>query len=489
MISLSIRVRLTLWYAAVVATTIAVLGCGIYFAASWGVRRVADQELSSGINGIEAFLQHKLSMQQMENLTDELREHAALLPRSRMFRATGPDGNLIYQPDGMAIIPVVQPPDGEIMTRELVLQGRSYRTLSRYSHVGPYRFLLQVAVDQTEYNELLTGLAWLLFLITPLAGLLAAASGYWMSGRVLRPIQAITSATNSIDASNLEKRLGIIGTGDELDRLSETINRMLNRIDASYERIKQFTADASHELRTPTAVVKASAELLQMGEANPEVTRRTLTNIVSEADYMTRVIEDLLTLARSSIENGSGTHELFELGESVRALQPRISSLARARQINTEMTFDDQLLLLKGNQNAAERVLMILVDNAIRYTPAGGVLHVQMWKDEANGGFEIRDNGIGISPEHQTKIFERFYRVDAVRTPGDGGSGLGLSIARSLTEASGGAITLQSHPGKGSCFSVAFPRADVPMRQRQKSKDSLKEDCQTLDPFVKRQSA
>ena len=461
MSSLSIRVRLTLWYAAVVATTVAVLGCGIYLAASWGVRRVADQELSSGISGIEAFLQHKLSMRQMGNLTEELREHAALLPRNRMFRATGSEGNLIYQPDGMAVIPMLQPPDGEVMTRELDLQGRSYRILSRYSHIGSYVFLLQVAVDQTEYNELLTGLAWLLFLITPLAGLLAAVSGYWMSGRVLRPIQAITGATNSIDASNLEKRLEIIGTGDELDLLSETINRMLNRIAASYERIKQFTADASHELRTPTAVLKSSAEFLLMGEVNPEVTRRTLTNIVSEADYMTRVIEDLLTLARSSIENGSRTYELFELGESIRALQPRISSLARTRQISTEMTYADELLLLKGNQNAAERVLMILVDNAIRYTPAGGVVHVQMRQDETSGGFEIRDNGIGISPEHQAKVFERFYRVDAVRTPGDGGSGLGLSIAKSMTEACGGVIKLQSHPGKGSCFSVTFPRADV----------------------------
>lgn len=461
MSSLTIRFRLTLWYAAIVAITMAALGCGIYLMASWGVRRVADQELNSGVNGIETFLRHKLDIKQMDNLGEELREHAALLPRNRMFRALDHSGVLIYQPDGMGIIPVVTPSDQAVLKKDLVLSGRTYRTLSRYSQVGTYRFLLQVAVDQTEYDELLTGLAWLLILITPIAGCIAAGTGYWMSGRVLQPIQEITSATNSIGADNLEKRLKIIGTGDELDGLSETINRMLDRIASSYERIKQFTADASHELRTPTAVVKASAEVLLMGEADPENHRRIVTNIVSEADYMTRVIEDLLTLARSSIENSPQTSELFELGESIRALEPRVISLAQASHIFAKVSFDQDLLLLRGNQAAVERVLMILVDNAIRYTPSGGMIHVETWKNEQYGGFEVRDTGIGIPMDAQRKIFERFYRVDDVRTPGDGGSGLGLSIAKALTEACGGVITLRSQLGEGSSFFVAFPLADV----------------------------
>lgn len=462
MTSLSIRTRLTIWYTAVVATTIALASCGIYVAASWGVRRVADQELTSGISGIEAFLRHKLDIKQMDNLGEELREHAALLPRNRMFRAEDQAGGLLYQPDGMAMIPPIQPRDGETVRENLKIASRSYRTMSRYAHAGPYAFILQVAVDQTEYYELLTGLAWLLLLITPITGLLAAATGYWMSGRVLQPIQDITDATNSIDANNLEKRLKIIGTEDELDRLSETINRMLNRIAGSYERIKQFTADASHELRTPTALVKASAEVLLMGEIDPETTRRTLKNVVLEADYMTRVIEDLLTLARASTADNLPSAELFELGESIRALQPRIESLASARQISVKANLDDEsLLLLHGNQNVVERVLMILVDNAIRYTPAGGNLAIRMWRNRTRGGFEVADNGIGIPSEHQNKVFERFYRVDTVRTHGDGGSGLGLSIAKSLIEVYGGDISLWSEPGKGASFSVSFPCVNI----------------------------
>ncbi|MGO4514628.1 ATP-binding protein [Terriglobus sp. 2YAB30_2] len=442
------------------AITIALLSCGIYLAAVQGVRRVADQELNAGINGIEAFLRHKLDIKQMDNLGEELREHAALLPRNRMFRAIDQTGTLIYQPDQMAMIPRVQLSEGAT-AGNLKVGSRSYRTMSRHVHVGPYLFVLQVAVDQTEYHELLTGFAWLLVLITPLAGLFAAGTGYWMGGRALLPIQEITRATNSIDANNLERRLTITGTGDELDRLSETINGMLDRIAGSYERIKQFTADASHELRTPTAVVKASAEVLLMGDSQPDTARRTLNHIILEADYMTRVIEDLLTLARSSANDNLPPSELFELGESLRALEPRIVSLAHRKNIQVRTNFEDDLLVLKGNQSVVERVMMILVDNAVRYTPAGGSVQIQMWRNGLMGGFSVVDDGIGIPAELQSKVFERFYRVDVVRTSGDGGSGLGLSIAKSLTEAYGGSITLTSEVGKGTNFTVSFPCAEI----------------------------
>ncbi len=149
----------------------------------------------------------------------------------------------------------------------------------------------------------MTGLGWLLFLSTPLAGLLAAAAGYWMSGRALAPIHHITEAANSIDASSLKRRLPLLGTGDELDRLSATINHMLDRIASSYERISQFTADASHELRTPIARVRSTTELLLMSLADPKHTERGLSDILSESDYMTRLIRDLLTLARNGLED------------------------------------------------------------------------------------------------------------------------------------------------------------------------------------------
>ena len=235
--TLSIRTRLTLWYAVLVVVILTLLGLGVFLGASWGLRKAADQELTSGIDGVAAFLHHKLAIHEMNDLNDELREHSALLPRGKMFRVSNRDGSVVYQPDAMRPVPPVIPAGNELRKVSVDAGGRSYRALSRFATVGPYTFLIQVAVDQTEYRELTLVLIWLLVLSVPIAGLLAAFAGYWMSGRALSPIHQITEAANSIDARSLSRRLPLMETDDELDRLSATINHML-------DRIAMFVADA-----------------------------------------------------------------------------------------------------------------------------------------------------------------------------------------------------------------------------------------------------
>jgi signal transduction histidine kinase len=459
--TVSIRIRLTFWYATLVALIVMVLGVGVFYGALWGLRRIADQELTSGIDGVETFLHHKLAIHEMNNLGEELREHSALLPRGKMFRVTDGSGSVVYQPDAMAVVTSILPGTGQVRKENVSVGSRSFRAISRYANIGPYRFLLEVAVDQTEYQKLMTGLGWLLVLSIPIAGLLSALAGYLMSGRALAPIHQITQAANSIDASSLKLRLPLLGTGDELDRLSSTINHMLDRIAASYDRISQFTADASHELRSPIARLKSTAELLLMGITDRERIEGGLSNILAESDYMTRLVRDLLILARNGLEEGQVQIELFELGESVNAILPRAKSLASVRGISVEVIAEGNILPLRGNQSVVERTLMILIDNAVHYTPQGGCLWITTWSTDRLCGFTVRDNGVGIAAADQKRIFERFYRVDAVRTPGDGGSGLGLSIAKSLVELHGGKICLDSEIGVGSTFEVSFPRADL----------------------------
>jgi heavy metal sensor kinase len=460
--TVTIRTRLTLWYASLVSVIFALLGTGVLLGASWGLRTVADRELVSGIGGVAAFLHHKLGMHEMNNLNQELREHSALLPRGKMFRVSADDRSIVYQTDAMAAIPQVTPAGDEPIKESLVIHDRSFRTISQLATVGPYRFLIQVAVDQTEYHQLLMGLLGLLVLSTPIAALLAAVAGHWMSGRALSPIHRITETANSIDARSLSRRLQLRGTGDELDRLSSTINHMLDRISSSYERIAQFTADASHELRTPVALIRSNAELMLMGQTDPARVEQGLSDILSESDYMTRLIADLLTLARAGVEDAQVPMELFELGESVSAILPRAGAQASSRGIAVEFTPHEQLVPMQGNQAVVERVLMIVVDNAIRYTPAGGSIWISTWMSEQRCGFSVRDSGIGIARHDQEHIFDRFFRVDAARTPGDGGSGLGLSIARSLVELHNGTIQVESALGMGACFKVAFPCAQIP---------------------------
>ena len=450
-----------MWFGALVAVILLILGSVVLIAASWGLQKVADQELTSGVGGVVAFLHHKLDIHEMTDLNDELREHSALLPRAKMFRVTTPDGALVYQPGAMAAVPHIFPRPGETKKESFVMDGRSYRSVGQFAAVGPYSFLIQVAVDQTQYHQLITGLAWILIFSVPLAGTLAALGGHWMSGRALHPIHQITETTQSIDARSLSRRLRLRGTNDELDRLCGTINHMLDRIARSYESVAQFTADASHELRTPVTLIRSNAELLLMEPDNLPRVERGLTDILAESTYMTGLITDLLTLARSSTEDASVPMELLELNESVRAILERARAQAATRNISLEYALVGHVVPLRGNQNLIERVLMILIDNAVRYSLPKGKIRVETWATGEQCGFLIRDNGIGIAPQDHERIFERFFRVDTARTPRDGGHGLGLAIAKSLITLHSGTIHVESQIGRGATFSVAFLRADV----------------------------
>jgi signal transduction histidine kinase len=442
-------------------TVLVLLGVGVFVCASWSLRRAADRELSSGIDGVAAFLQHKLDIHEMNNLNDELREHSALLPRGKLFRVSTLAGTVVYQPDLMATVPPIIPGQNESLKENIRIKGRAYRTISRFATVGPYRFLIQAAVDQTEYQEFLTGLAWIFTLSVPVAGLLAAFTGYWMSGRTLAPIDQITKTTNSIDAVSLSRRLPLLGTNDELDQLSATINHMLDRIATAYERIEQFTADASHELRTPVALIRSNAELLLMRKDTHPQVNQGLSDILTESTYMTNLISDLLTLARG-VETSGNPKELIELNDPLPTLLERAQSLAGANAVSVEYQPLSQVVPIRADHNMLERILMILIDNAVRYTPRGGKVWIQSWAGQEDCGFVVRDNGIGIAPADHGKIFERFYRVDSARTHRDGGCGLGLSIAKSLLVFLHGTIGVESELGKGASFTISFPRADLP---------------------------
>jgi signal transduction histidine kinase len=459
--TLSIRTRMTVWYLLAVGSIVVFLGLGVFFGVSWSLQHVADIELSSGIDGVTTFLRHKLAVREMDNLPEELREHSALLPRGKMFRVRSGDGSLIFETDAMQAIPPFAPLGDETTRRSMMVERRWYRAFSKSETVGPYLFLIEVAVDQTSYREMVDHLAIFLILSIPVAGLLAALGGYWMSGRVLRPVHQIADAASSIDAHNLTRRLPVTGTKDELDRLSETLNHMFDRIQISYERIAQFTADASHELRTPVAFIRSSAELLLMGRANSITKTRGIEDILRESEYMAALIGDLLTLARGDSKDGSLEMELFELDEAVDGILARGRALAAAKNTSIDYSQSSQVVAIRGSRNSFERMLLIFLDNAIRYTTKGGHISLNTWTSGNTCGFTVSDNGIGIATEDHQRIFERFFRVDTARTPRDGGTGLGLAIAKRLIDTHGGTISVESELGQGTRFTVRFPRTDV----------------------------
>jgi signal transduction histidine kinase len=464
-VKLSIRAQLTLWFSGVVALIIALLGTGILYGTSWDLRRAADLELRAGLDGVSAFLNKKFAQHQMNNLTHGLQEHSSMLPRDKMIRvryvAGGVEGPLIYQAENMGTLSLALPKSGQVLFQDARSGGRVYREVSKRTQLGPDEFLIEVAVDQSEYAELREHLLILMFVFGLPAGLLLAGfAGYWTSARILTPLARITETASSIDARNLGAGLPLSGTNDELDRLSKTLNGMLQRIHASYDRIAQFTADASHELRTPITHIRSSTELLLMRAPSGRMAGG-LSEILTECDYMAGLISDLLTLARADTGNHSLMAEIFELAECAGAVVPRVQAFAATKNITFLCPKHHRVAPIYGDRNSVQRMMMILLDNAVRYTPREGAVSLEIWTDEAECGFTVADTGVGLAPEHHQRVFERFFRVDTARTPQDGGSGLGLAIVSGLLEPHKARVTVESEPGRGARFRIAFPRADV----------------------------
>jgi signal transduction histidine kinase len=464
-VKLSIRTQLTLWFSGVVALIIVLLGTGIFYGTSWELRRAADLELKSGLDGVLAFLNKELALHQMYKLPHGLREHSSMLPRDKMIRVRyvvgGMPGPIVYQADNMGTFALMPARPGQVLFQDAQSDGRFYRAISERVQMSQDEFLVEVVVDQSEYVELKEHLLILMFIFGLPAGLLLAGfAGYWTSTRILTPLDRITETASSIDARNLGAGLPLTGTNDELDRLSKTLNGMLQRIHVSYERIAQFTADASHELRTPIAHIRSSTELLLM-KAPSSGMADGLSGILTECDYMAGLISDLLTLARADAGNHRLTEEIFELAECADAVIPRVQALAATKNIAFLCSKHHRVAPIYGDRNSVQRMMMILLDNAVRYTPKEGAVSLEIWTDEAECGFTVADTGVGLAPEHHQRIFERFYRVDTARTPQDSGSGLGLAIVSGLLEPHRAKVTVESELERGARFRIAFPRADM----------------------------
>src|ERR1700733_1766647 len=346
---LSIRARLTLWFSSVVALIILLLGIGIFYGATGGLQSAADLELKTGLDGVSAFIQKKFVLNQMGNLTDEIQEHSSLLPRGKMLRVRYVNGPLVYEAEAMKQLQLDPPRTGQTLRQNVTVNNRPFRAIGKDVAIGPNLFQIEIAVDQTEYAELKERLIGLLIFSLPAGVLLAAFAGYWTSNRILVPLNRITETASSIDARNLGLGLPLSGTNDELDRLSKTLNHMLERIHASYERIAQFTADASHELRTPVALIRSNTELLLMEATVGSRFAVGLSDVLLESEYMAQLISDLLTLARADGSGSPLAMEIFELAESADAVLARARALAATKDIRFHYRPFNRVAPLYGN--------------------------------------------------------------------------------------------------------------------------------------------
>jgi heavy metal sensor kinase len=292
----------------------------------------------------------------------------------------------------------------------------------------------------------------------PLLLIAASAGGYWLSTRALAPVDEVSLAAQRISIENLADRLPVTETGDQLQRLSETLNAMFSRLEASVRRITQFTADASHELRAPVSLIRTTAEVaIQRRDRTAHEYFEALEDILEESERTSQVVDSLMLLARADSGKESLECVATDACRVVRRAAEQGEKLARNHGLDFTVSLPNGPLTVQADGDALRRALLILIDNAVKYTPKGGSVSLKL---ETNNGFAIvsvSDTGIGIAKADLAHIFDRFWRADKARSREQGGAGLGLSIAKWIVEMHQGSIGVESEPGNGSTFHLRVP--------------------------------
>jgi heavy metal sensor kinase len=468
----SIRVRLTAWYLIMLAIGLGGFGVGSWFAMRASAFHAIDEELKDRIRGIQNFMEVQIASLSPREIRDEFREHSVLGPGGDLFQVCNDAGEWLYRSASLENnqVPIRRPNElGDAPKYEnLIVQGLPVRFASVRITVNGSAYTVQVAVPLHEFNEALERFRLVLWLSVPLVLALATVGGYCISRRALKPVDQIAATADSISIQNLSARLQEPGTGDELQRLSETLNRMLTRLNDSVQRMSQFTADASHELRAPVALIRTTAELAVGGGRSNQEYHEDMSHILAEAERTSRLIDSLLLLARADSGEDGFQMEPADLTVSIREGVDQARSLAKDRQVSLEAHFSSDPIVVSGDADALRRLVFILVDNAVKYSPSGSAVSVFAKASDAQAICTVSDSGIGISQDDLKHIFDRFWRADKVRSRGMGGAGLGLSIALWITDRHRGALEAQSELGKGTTFTLRLPLSAVPGRNRSK---------------------
>lgn len=446
---ISLRWRLTAWYVFLLTLILTGFCAFIYLNLSRGLRYELDAVLVS---------QAEQALSSLDAENGELRLEPTLPFLSGTYISFyDAGGKLLYtnMPATLAArLPVGGLPDGQPVT--LRAQGSKWRVLQMpVKEQGQPLALLQVARSQEEIEGPLERLLLLIFCAIPLTLGIAVGGGIFLARRALTPIDQIAAEARQISATDLSRRLGLPHGDDEVGHLVTTLDDMLDRLDRVFQRQRQFTSDASHELRTPLAVIRSQAESVLQRKHSPDEYRQTLETIRDQAERMGNLIAKLLILARSDDGREQLELESLNLSDLVEGVAAEFQGPAAAKglRLTTEIA---QQQAVRGDQTRLTQLLANLVDNAIKYTPAGEVI-ISLERAGKWALLKVRDTGVGIPAEHLPHIFERFYRIDEARSSSEGGVGLGLSICEWIVRAHGGRIRVESAAGRGSTFKVWLP--------------------------------
>jgi heavy metal sensor kinase len=462
----SIRFRLTVSYAGLFTVLIGLFGVFIYLTLQQFLERNLRDTLAQQAQTIGETLVRDVAQNGDDYVIGEIDEHFAPRITGQFLRVTRPDGSVLYQSgiphsgdfDPMAISP--QRPDGfrswreehPATGKELVVYAMPF-----IDAVGK-KYLIEAGAPYEQVERVLDGLLLSLSIAFPVIVATAIGCGYLFMKNALQPLDEIVSTAEGITFRNLNERVPVPRTGDELEKLAASLNRMMARLEESFHHINRFSADASHEIRTPLAIIRGELEnALQLASTSPEM-RDIIGSALEETERLSRIAEQLLEMSR--LEAGEALEERtrFDLSDMTKTTVDQMRLLAEERQL--ALTFHGEPSLeVEGDKIRLKQIVVNLVDNAVKYTPTGGSISVSTFSADGRAVLEVSDTGIGIPADAQTQIFDRFYRVDKARSRQLGGTGLGLAIVKSICTVYGGTVSVSSIEGKGAVFRVELPLA------------------------------
>lgn len=460
---LPLRARITAWYFAVLTVSFAAFAWISDYGFERSIEVAANDSSRANLVSIANVIRRTAPKGPVE-IKDELDELMGLWAGGAPLEVADASGKLIVQSPQFTrpfqSLPPVNSPRVTYLTTNL--EDMQYRIAMQSIEAGGQTFRIRAAVNTEPFDDALDRFQHILEETLPALVILASLTGYWLSGRALSPVKEIIRTTRGIGVQDLAGRLTVPEPQDELRSLSETLNEMLARIEASVKRITQFTADASHDLRTPLAVIRSSAELALRRSRTEEEYRETLSRILAASEETSHLIENLLTLARADAGAEGLVFARIDLLVQVQKAVAEARILAAAKDIQIIQEPLAGPLWVSADERALQRLFLILLENAVKYTPKGGLINIHLSSGQGRATVEIRDSGIGISEKDLPHIFERFYRADQARSREPGGSGLGLAIAGWIVEKHGGTIEVHSTQGNGSVFLLHFPVTGAP---------------------------
>jgi two-component system, OmpR family, sensor kinase len=476
----TIRRRLTLWYTVALGVTVLAFGTLLYLERRQSSLRELDQRL-----GLEADLAKRWlseSYNVLGRIVTTAGSSPSLDPGISAYLEAVRD-YLIVTDSNANVLALSEAARGlnadalERLTSQLDSLHESKRvgTLSLGPGAGSVRyFALRVEAAGPEIGGLLvatsttqvafgpTELLRSMLLIAPIVLLGAALVGSWLAGTSLRPVEGIMDEVDAIsDGTSLHRRLAVPMSGDEIARLALTVNGMLARLEQSFASLHRFTADASHELKTPLMVLRAGVERALVHPGVPGEILQSLDETLAQINEMTELVESLLTLARADEGRAPLAVEEADLRDILGDVLETAGMLGEGAGVTVTSRMPEHPVRLAVDRQRIRELLLNLITNAIKYTPQGGAIDLALSEQEDAVSLTVRDTGIGIAPGDLPHIFERFWRADPARSrTGDRpGTGLGLAITKWIAEAHGGSITVKSRPGRGTTFTIRLPRS------------------------------